>query len=602
MLIVLDNAESVLDPQGGEGREIYGIVKELSEFTNICLIVTSRITTIPPDCKRLDIPTLSIDAARSTFHRIHDNNERSDLIDKILEQLDFHPLSVTLLATVAYQNNWKDDRLTREWDQRRTGALQTEHNESLAATIELSLTSPMFKNLGSDARELLGVVAFFPQGINEGNIGWLFPTISDPAAILDKFCILSLTHRSSGFITMLVPLREYLRPRDPLSSPLLCVTRDSYFTRLSVRLDPDAPGFGESRWITQEDANVEYLLCALMPICTGSVSDCVFDACSSFMQHLYWHKPRRTVLGSKIEGLPDDHHSKHDCLYPLAQLLSSVGDFAEQKRLLHHTLKLERERGSDCGIAAVLRALSDANRHLGLCKEGIDHAREALETYERIGDTAGQGSSLTYLAISLRRDNQLDAAEEAASRAINLLPKKGEEYLSCQSHRILADIYRDKGERENAIRHLEIALGIASQFQWNHQLTWIHQCLAMLFRAEGEFDNAYAHIEKALLHAVHDAYLLGYTTLMRAWTYYQQGRLEEATSEAWHALETQKFGEIGLLESCEELLQCIERDRSKSDSSGELLEMKLSPAIVNHFLSTRHRHLAKHWLKHCLPI
>jgi len=99
-------------------------------------------------------------------------SERLDVIDDIFKQLDFHPLPITLLATVAYQNKWD----TREWKNRRADVLQTDYNESLAAAIELSLASPMFQELGPGAHALLEVVAFFPQGIDKNKLDWLFPT------------------------------------------------------------------------------------------------------------------------------------------------------------------------------------------------------------------------------------------------------------------------------------------------------------------------------------------------------------------------------------------------------------------------------------------
>ena len=157
------------------------------------------------------------------------------------------------------------------------------HIKGFAATIELSLTSPLFRELGPNARELLGVVAFFPQGVDESNLDQLFPTISNGMNIFDGFCALSLTYRSNGFVTMLAPLRDHFSPKDPRSSLLLCTAKDSYFTWMSVEFSPDRPGPEETRWITSEDGNIEHLLKIFTSI--DANSDDVWDACINFMGH-----------------------------------------------------------------------------------------------------------------------------------------------------------------------------------------------------------------------------------------------------------------------------------------------------------------------------
>ena len=559
MMIVLDNAESILDPQVTDAQEIYEAVEELSRFTNICICITSRISTTPPDYQHLDVPTLSMDAALDTFYRIYRSHDWSNLIGGILEKLDFHPLSVTLLATVAHQNKWDTNRLTMEWERRRTRVLQTEHNKSLAATIELSLASPMFQELGSDARALLGVIAFFPQGISENNVDWLFPSVSDGITIFDKFCILSLTYRSNGFVTMLAPLRDYLCPKDPKSSSLLCATKERYFTRVSVCIDPRKPGFAETRWITSEDVNVEHLLDVFTTIDVDS--DDVWEACASFITHLVWHKSRLIVLGPKIEGLPDDHHWKPGCLFELSWLFRSVGNWVECKRLLTHALNLWRERGSDFHVAEMLKDLSDVNWRTGLPKEGIPQAKEALKILERLGDTVGQAECLVKLAWLLETDKQFDAAEEAASRAKNLFTQKGEQYGVCGCHRILGHIYRLKGETGKAVHHFEAALGVASFFNWDDELLWAHYDLAKLFLDEGRFDDAHTHIERAKPYTDNNAYKLGRAMRLQTRIWYKQRKLEEARSEALRTVDIfEKLGAAKDVEECRGLLRDIQNE------------------------------------------
>ena len=541
ILVVLDNAEFILDPQGSSAQEIYIIFDELAQFSNICLCITSRISTIPPGCEILNIPTLSMEAAYNTFYRIYKHGKQSDPINEILGQLDFHPLSITLLATVAQHNQWDANRLIREWERQRNGVLHTQHSRSLATTIELSLTSPMFRELGPDARGLLGVFAFFPQGVNEKNVEWLFPAIPNGPNIFNKFCILSLTYRTNGFITMLAPLRDYLRPKDPTSSPLLGTAKGHYFIRLSAHAYPDRPGFEESRWITSEDMNVEHLLDVFTSI--DANSEDIWDACARFMDHRYWHKPRLVVLGPKIEALPDDHPFKSQCLHDLSWLFSSLGNWVEHKRILTQTLRLWRERENDYRVALALGSLSDVNREMCFLEEGIQEAKEASEILERLGNTANQARSLINFAWALCDDGQLDAAEEAVSRAIDLLPEKGEQVQACKCDRILGDIYRSKGRIEEAVHHFEVALEIASSLNLVDQLFWVHWSLARFLSVEGRFNGAHAHIESAKLHAINDAYHLARASWLQAWVWSKRHRFEEAKSEALRALDAlEKLG------------------------------------------------------------
>ena len=562
ILIILDNAESILDPQGPSAREIYAVVDELTQLSNLCICITSRITTIPPHCKTIRIPTLSTEAAQDTFYRIYEHDGRTNQINDILEQLDFHPLSITLLATVAQYNQWDASRLTTEWERQRTGVLRVQHSGSLAATIELSLASPMFRELGPHARSLLEVVAFLPQGVNEKNTNWLFPAIPGVLKILDTLCALSLTYRNNGFVTMLAPLRDHLCPKDPASSTLLNTTKEIYFMRLSGDIFPGKPGFEEARWITSEDVNVEHLLDVFTTIDADSES--VWDACDKFIAQLDWHRSRLVMLGPKIEGLPDGHPSKARCLWGLSRLFYSVGNSAECKRFRSRSLELWREQGNDLWVARALGDLSDANRVMGLYKEGIQQAKEASEIFERLGEVVQQAECLTTLAWSLCEAKQLDAAEDAGSRAVDLLPEKGEEFRVCQAHRALGHIYQYKGDTKKAISHFETALGIASSLNNVEQLFWVNYALAWLFSEQGEFEDAQTHLEHAKSHAINNTYLLARAVHLQAWLWDRQGRFGDAKSEALRALDAfEKLGTARYVERTRRLLHRIDARRSR---------------------------------------
>jgi tetratricopeptide (TPR) repeat protein len=131
-------------------------------------------------------------------------------------------------------------------------------------------------------------------------------------------------------------------------------------------------------------------------------------------------------------------------------------------------------------------------------------------------------------------------------------------------------VHRTKGEKEKAIHHFQTALVIASPPKWHDDLFWNHFQLADLFRDRREFDDATAQLEQAKPHAADSVYNLGCVTYMQAYVWYWQLRLEDAKSEALHALEIfEKLGAANDAGNSKDLLQQIERAMESGSTSSQ---------------------------------
>ena len=566
MLIIIDNAESIFG--GPTTKDIDPVVEELSRFGNIWLCITSRASIIPTRCEVIDVPTLSVGAARETFHSIY-RCEKSDAVSNILKQLDFHPLSVILLATAAKHNKWGIGQLEKEWEEQRTRVLRTRYHGSLAATIELSLRSPIFQDLGPHARDLLGVVAFFPQGINENNLDWLFPSIVDRKRIFGGFCVLSLTRRNKGFITMLAPLRDHLCSKDPMSASLLPSIKEYYFSRLSFSVRTMTPDNDRTMWIASEDANVEHLLDVLTSIDANSES--AWDACWHFMIHLFLHKPRLPVFGPKVEALPDGYPSKPQCLEGLSSLCSVIGNSAGSRRLLSHALKLHRERGDDDRIASTLLRLAAIESSSGFCEKGIQQAREAMAIFHRLGNMVDVVLCLTGLSRLFRHTNRPDEADECEAQVIRLagaLVPAVDPVSRNFLHTSLAAVYYNKGDTEKFIFHSGACLGVGTSRTNRFDS---HCTQAVVHSREGRFHDAEAHIEHARLLAAHGSSEPGSLMLVQAGLLQARGKFEEARSKALCALgSAEEFGSGDGVEEAKRLLRIIDEEVVKWASMDEL--------------------------------
>jgi len=208
LILLLDGVDSIPDPLAPEAEDILATIEEIGCYQHICLLTTSRMYPEISGFHRVEVPTLSGGDARDAFYGLC-HLSRSSVIDGLIGRLDFHPLSINLLANFVRENNWDESTFLKAWDDGETGGLETLYHQTLRDAVEPSFRSPTIQNLGTTAREALNGIAAFPSGVGGSRLEGIFPRITGIEVAVDVLCKFSLLYRQDGFVKMLSPFRFY---------------------------------------------------------------------------------------------------------------------------------------------------------------------------------------------------------------------------------------------------------------------------------------------------------------------------------------------------------------------------------------------------------
>ena len=206
LILLLDGVDSLLDPLATEAENIHATIKEIGSYQHVCLLITSRMYSETPGFRSIKLSTLSEDGARDTFYNLC-HMDRSPVVNNLIARLDFHPLSIDLLARAVDQNGWDESRLLREWNDGETRMIKTDDRRSLEAAIESALAFPTIQRLGTTAYEVLEAIAAFPGGVEENRIKRAFPHIRGVVEAINILSEFYLLEREGGYIKLLSPLR-----------------------------------------------------------------------------------------------------------------------------------------------------------------------------------------------------------------------------------------------------------------------------------------------------------------------------------------------------------------------------------------------------------
>ncbi|KAG1724117.1 P-loop containing nucleoside triphosphate hydrolase protein [Suillus occidentalis] len=289
-LVVLDNAETFEEASAlSVLEEVPPAIAEIAGIPGVILILTSRCRRIAPNVLWTTkvIPPLDLSSTQTVFFQIYRLASRSDAgeeIKDLLKALDFHPLSINLLANTAQQNDWSPVTLLKRWNNRHSAVLDPGKgkSQSWSDTMQLSLSSPSIQDLGEDGRRALAIIAFLPQGLNDEMAGDLLPSLSQVVFICDALCMQSLVYRQDGFIKMLAPIRRYVQ--DSLPPPdSTCVREIRAFYYRTVNCCSEK-GDHHATIIISDHLNIEHVVASDLQVARiPNTMEEIYDVCPQFL-------------------------------------------------------------------------------------------------------------------------------------------------------------------------------------------------------------------------------------------------------------------------------------------------------------------------------
>ncbi|KAG2360396.1 hypothetical protein BDR07DRAFT_1378023 [Suillus spraguei] len=346
-------------------------IAEIATIPGVILILTSRSRRNAPNVRWItkDITPLDLSSAQAVFFQIYQHTSRSEAkedINGLLKELDFHPLSINILANAAQQNHWSPTMLLKRWNDRHSKVLDSGKGklQSLSDTMQLSLSSPSFQNLGEDGLRVLAIIAFLPQGLNEDLASDLLPSLPQVDTICDVLCMQSLVYRQDKFLKMLAPIRHYVR--DSLQAPdSTCLQEICAFYYDTVTSCSEARDhYADIIIIISDHLNIEHVVASNLAKISGDAEE-TYDMCWRFLWCLWNYLPRPTTLTPAISNIIENSSTwtlKANCLSYLALLYDTLSQLAESSQAYQAAEVLYLTAGNHESMVDCLLTRADALR------------------------------------------------------------------------------------------------------------------------------------------------------------------------------------------------------------------------------------------------
>ncbi|KAG6894334.1 hypothetical protein C0992_006561, partial [Termitomyces sp. T32_za158] len=454
----------------------------------------------------LRVTVLEEGAACEAF-RVYYPSIETSILTKLLASVDFHPLSINLLAQAAVQNEWSAQDLVTAWDHQHTSLLETGDGklQSIAVTMETSLNSPSFVKLGEMVHHLLQLIAFLPQGISKTRLTSIFPGVSNIETCADALCRQSIAYLNADFITLLAPIRLYIMSHSTGSNisanPFLGQVQSHYAAHVK-----------DARIVCQENVNIEHVLThwLMAPETTvdvlTSIADFVltlsFYCCRSISLHpaisvLETSKSQYSIpymefsIGTSIFQMSKASHAKFHCLLAISHLEHVIGQMKEAEETLTEAWALLPFYGKQSLLAFRKYSLATIYYEQGNYLAAEYTLQKALKILSCISAVFAHGAknARKFIKIALARLYMIRGMPGSFSAYFDTLPVLRKKIY----RRYIGSIHTTAGFTELHHNHLDIAKHCFKEMQVGidkDEPDWLMGSLGLAEVADQQHDYA----------------------------------------------------------------------------------------------------------------
>ncbi|KAF8576640.1 TPR-like protein [Ramaria rubella] len=422
LLLIIDNFETVWDVESGDDQaKVEYLLKTLAQVSKLFLIVTMRGSECPSGLQwvSFSIDTLTAEAAQQVFSDIsHQKPKNSDKINELLQELDYVPLAIHLMARLAI--NVTPAKLLEQWRNQTGYKLLSRSNKgrlhNVEMSIQISLSSPRMKS-SPEAMQLLSVIALLPGGV--------------PAKDLSEICChfnqlfqATLTLVEAGLayydsnetLRVLSPIRAYITHISTPAPEHLKGLENFYFSLVNIG-GKEYEDQSVRAMLMEAGSNIEAMVLRSLHKNSNEEKETVIDVALQWTYFLNMTKPRSTLILAAL-GIARQTSTAMkiaQCLQSLGDIQYMLGNYKDAQDTLAEAQRQFVAIGDQLGAAQSLQSLGNIQHMLGNYKDTQDTLAEAQRQFVAIGNQLGAAQCLRSLGdIQYVLDNYKDAQDTLA--------------------------------------------------------------------------------------------------------------------------------------------------------------------------------------------